>query len=119
MKGQGGSLGPDLTQVAGKLNAAAIVEALVNPSASITFGFEGTTLTLNDGETIQGFLRGAGDPLLIQNIATGTQEAVPQEMISKRETMGQSLMPAAASLGLQSQDVADLAAFLSSLQGAQ
>jgi mono/diheme cytochrome c family protein/cytochrome c551/c552 len=38
--GQGGAIGPDLTHVGGRLNAAGIREAILLPNAKVTKGFE-------------------------------------------------------------------------------
>lgn len=113
--GEGGSLGPDLTYTGSKLTPAAILDSLLNPSASIAFGFEGTVITLKDGETVTGFLLGAGDPILIKDISTGERRAIPGADVEKREPSNKSLMPEASGLGLQAQDLADLTAYLSGL----
>ncbi|MEE2888158.1 MAG: c-type cytochrome, partial [Planctomycetota bacterium] len=115
VKGKGGQIGPDLTDIAQKFNTAVILENLIDPSANISLGFEASIITTKDKSEIFGFVVGEGDPLLIKD-ASGTQHAIDKRDISKREKMQQSLMPAAALLNLKAQDLADIVAYLKSIR---
>ena len=110
--GKGGSLGPDLTTIGAKFDAPALLDSLLNPSASITFGYELTVVTLKSGEVVTGFVQGTGDPLLVADVVTGRQRAIKASDTASTEQMKTSLMPSATSLGLKNQDLADLVAFL-------
>ncbi len=50
----GGIQGPDLTLVAERLNAAKLVESLVNPNAEISEGYGLASVTLANGELVMG-----------------------------------------------------------------
>lgn len=54
--GEGSDVGPDLTNVADRLNREELLEAMVNPNARIAPGYGSVTLTLDSGETISGML---------------------------------------------------------------
>ncbi len=110
--GKGGAIGPDLSTIGSKFDASAILDALINPSASITFGYEATVVTLKNGEAVTGFVVGAGDPLLLADIAPRQQRAIPASEIASTERLKTSLMPPVTSLGLKDQDLADLVEFL-------
>lgn len=110
--GTGGAIGPDLTAVGSKFDAPALLDALLNPSAAITFGYEATVVTLASGEAITGYVVGAGDPLLLTDVATGGQRAIPTGEITATDRLATSLMPSVTSLGLAHQDLADLVEFL-------
>ena len=115
VKGKGGLIGPDLTDIAQKLNTALILENMINPSANISLGYEASVITKKDGTEVLGFVVGEGDPLLIRD-ASGVQHAINKKDLVKREKMKQSLMPAANLLGLKAQDLADIVAYLRSLK---
>jgi putative membrane-bound dehydrogenase-like protein len=110
--GAGADVGPALDGWGRGKSAEVIATAIVNPSAEIVFGYEGTELRTHDGLTIQGVLIKQGDPLMIRNMGGGTQ-IVPADKIAGRRRMRESLMMSAAQLGLTPQDVADLVAYLS------
>ena len=88
-----------------------MLDAMLNPSAAVAFGFEPWMITKNDETTVTGILVGAGDPVLIKDV-TGRQHAVPAKDIATREQLDISIMLPATSLALTAQDLADLASFL-------
>jgi putative heme-binding domain-containing protein len=110
--GKGGSVGPDLTTIGAKFGAPALLDALLNPSANITFGYEATIVTLKNGESVTGYVVGAGDPMLVTDLATGRQRAIKASDTASTEQLKTSLMPSATGLGLKNQDLADLMEFL-------
>jgi quinoprotein glucose dehydrogenase len=54
--GQGSDVGPDLTDVASRLNRSQLLQSMVNPNARIAPGYGTVTLTMDDGEVIRGQL---------------------------------------------------------------
>jgi putative heme-binding domain-containing protein len=90
-----------------------IATALIQPSAEIAHGYEGTEIKTKDGVTIQGILIKEGDPLMIRSMG-GVTQFVPADRVASRRRMPRSLMMSAAQLGLTAQDVADVIAFLRS-----
>jgi putative heme-binding domain-containing protein len=95
-----------------------IIEAVLNPSASIAMGFEAVSVTTKDGKSVAGFVLSAGDPLLIKDLA-GNQIAIAANNVATNEKLKASLMPAGGALGLAAQDVADIAAYLVSIRPAE
>ncbi len=107
--------GPTLSQWGAGRDTKAIAEALINPSAGIAHGFDGTEIKMKSGNTIQGLsLSGSGKAkLLIMKVFPGGQEVqVNTKNVKERKEMMNSLMLSAGQLGLSSQDVADIAAYL-------
>ena len=88
-----------------------MLDALLNPSASIAFGFEPWLITKKDDTTLTGMLVGAGDPVLLKDV-NGEQHAIAAKDIASRERLGVSLMLPATSLALSAQDLADLTTYL-------
>ena len=109
--GAGAELGPALDGWGRGKSADVVATALIQPSAEIAHGYEGTELKTKDGLTIQGILLKEGDPLMMRSMGNVTQ-IIPADRVASRRRMTQSLMISAAQLGLTAQDVADIVAFL-------
>ena len=107
--------GPDLTGWAGRQSTQVAVNAIVNPSLDIAHGFDGREVVLKDGTIVHGVIESYGDPLLIRSMG-GVRQMVPQERIERVNWYGRSLMLSADQLGLNEQDVADLVAYLKTVQ---
>jgi putative membrane-bound dehydrogenase-like protein len=109
--GLGRELGPDLTDTAVKFNRETLLDAILNPSASIAFGYEPWLITTRNGETFSGFILGDGEMVILRDIS-GEQRSIPSSQITRREKQKVSLMPDNLGLGLQPQQLADLVEFL-------
>jgi putative heme-binding domain-containing protein len=109
--GAGADLGPTLDGWGRGKSAEVIATAIVNPSAEIAHGYEGTEIRTKDGVTIQGVLLKEGDPLMMRSMG-GISQIIPGDRVAQRGRYPGSLMMSAAQLGLTAQDVADLVAFL-------
>jgi putative heme-binding domain-containing protein len=90
-----------------------IAKALVQPSAEIAHGYDGTEIKTKDGVTIQGVLIKQGDPLMMRSMG-GITQIIPADRVASRRPLPGSLMMSAAQLGLSAQEVADIIAFLRS-----
>ena len=95
-----------------------IVRAIAEPSAEISLGYEGTEVLLKDGGVIHGIAFNNSDlwlesalPLVIQS-AVGIIQLIPKDRIKKKSDFKRSLMYDPATLGLEAQDIADIAAWL-------
>jgi putative heme-binding domain-containing protein len=109
--GVGADLGPALDGWARGKSAEVIATALVRPNAEIALGYDGTELRTKEGLTIQGVLIKEGDPLMMRSMGNVTQ-IIPADRVATRRRLPTSLMLSAAQLGLTTQDVADVIAFL-------
>ena len=111
--GTGADLGPALDGWGRGKSADVIATALINPSAEIAHGYEGTEIKTKDGLTIQGVLLKQGDPLMMRSMG-GITQIIPADRVASRRPLPGSLMMSAAQLGLSAQEVADIIAFLRS-----
>jgi len=111
LEGNGPAYGPELRGFATRQGREAVVTAIVEPSASIALGYEGTTLKLKAGGQIDGLLQSNNDPVLIKSTG-GVSQLVPKKLIGGQSKMGKSLMMSGEQLGLNAQEVADIAAWL-------
>ena len=101
----------NLTGWAKRQTTDVLLNSVINPSAEIASGFNGTELKTKDGLVIQGLLLSEGDPLIVQS-ASGLTQMVPKGRVASRKGLGRSLMMSADQLGLSAQDLADINAFL-------
>ena len=106
--------GPELTTFGKQQTTAVLVEAIAQPSATISHGFEGSEIKTKDGLTITGMILSSGDPLIIKCMG-GLVQTVPSARIDSVTKMNKSLMYEPAQLGLTAQNIADVVAYLKSL----
>ena len=102
---------PSLTGWTKRQTTEVFLNSVINPSADIAQGFNGTQLKLKSGDEIHGLVLSEGDPLIVQS-AGGLTQTVPRNRIAERNGLGRSLMLSADQLGLTPQDLADLNAWL-------
>ena len=108
----GNDVGPELTQIHQKLDKNALLDAILNPSAGIAFGYEPWLVTTKNGQTYYGFLVSDGEQSVVIKGVTGQKHTIPTENVASRKQFKNSLMPRPESMGLKPQQIADLAAFL-------
>lgn len=110
----GVDLGPELTSFGKQQTTEAIIDAIVQPSATISHGFEGSEVKTKDGLTIVGLVVLDGDPLIIKSIG-GLVQTVPRARIASVQGLKKSLMWEPQQLGLTAQTIADIVAYLKGL----
>ncbi len=111
--GRGGDIGPDLTAIAQKYGRMEMLDAILNPSRAIAFGYDTWIVETTDGELVSGFLLAEGDDLMIKDTA-GRRRILAAADVASRHKMKSSTMPDNVALGLAAQDLADLVSFLQS-----
>jgi len=107
----GTEFAPNLTGWAKRQTTEVLLNSVINPSADIASGFNGTEIKTKDGITLHGIVQSEGDPLILQS-AAGLTQTVPKNRVASRKGLGRSLMMSADQLGLLPQDLADVAAWL-------
>lgn len=108
----GAQIGPELTGISKKLDAPALLQAILNPDAAIVFGYEPLLVTEKNGESHFGFLLSENEQLLVLKDLSGTRISIDKKNITVRKKQDHSLMPSAASMKLQEADLANVLAFL-------
>ncbi len=115
--GDGGNRGPDLTSLASRFGAAAVFEAIVEPSRVTSDQFAGSVLTKRDGSTLFGVVAKAfhGDTEVFEVIpasADAEPVMVPAALVAKVEKSPLSPMPAGLVNGMSAAELRQLLAFL-------
>lgn len=114
--GIGTEFGPNLSEIGGKLGKDALVTSILEPSAGISFGYEGVMLTLTDGSEKTGYILSENEKEVTLREAEGIATAYPKDEIEERTRLTLSLMPEDLEKGMSAQDLADLLEFLASLK---
>jgi putative membrane-bound dehydrogenase-like protein len=107
----GADVGPDLTAIHTKFDRAGLIDAIVQPNAAIAFGFAGEVFVIEDDDPRIGFLQADGTTVSIRD-GYGRLLTFDRERVTSRLPLKSSLMPDPVALGLNEQDVADIAAYL-------
>jgi putative heme-binding domain-containing protein len=110
----GVDFGPDLSTFGKQQTTEILVQAITEPGATISHGFEGSEVKTKDGLTITGMVLSSGDPLIIKCMG-GLVQTVPRARIKSVKKMEKSLMYEPSQLGLTAQGIADIVAYLKSL----
>jgi putative membrane-bound dehydrogenase-like protein len=110
-EGLGGSIGPDLSAIHQKYDGKGILNAMLHPSASLAFGYDNWTLQLDDGRTLAGSILADGDSIVLRDLS-GKRSVIDADRVTGRHKSSVSTMPSALALGLEAQDLADLAILL-------
>jgi putative heme-binding domain-containing protein len=103
----GPDYGPELKGFGSRQPPEVIAKSLIDPSADIAHGYEGTAIQLKDGKWIDGQIIADGDPIVIRSTG-GFSQKVPKNQVASRKPLDRSLMLGADQLGLGAQDIADI-----------
>jgi putative heme-binding domain-containing protein len=106
-------IGPNLTHISSKLDKSGLYEAIVYPNSSIVFGYEAFNIEMKDENRYYGFLLSENENNLTIKDLAGKQIVLKKSEVKSKVKETKSLMPAAKSLNISPQELADLLAYLS------
>ena len=113
--GEGGIVGPSLKGIASRLTREQLLQALIEPSARIAPGYGTISLTLTDGQEVNGSVISETE----QEIQLKTNEAEPLRIavsrIKSRENYPSSMPPMGSMLSKR--EIRDVVEYLASLKG--
>jgi putative heme-binding domain-containing protein len=114
--GQGSEVGPDLSQVGGKLDRTHLIESILDPSAEITQGYHATVIETRTGRIVSGIVKSesATDVTLVD--IQGKRITIAVRDIESRSISKVSPMPAGLADGMTPGEFTDLIAYLTSLR---
>ena len=107
----GVEFGPTLAGWGSGQDRETILKAIIDPSADLAHGYEGTELVVKGDKRIQGFVQAEGDPLVIR-VFGGEDLVIAAKDIKSRKKMKSSLMAPASKLGLDAQQIRDVVEYL-------
>ena len=116
VRGEGREVGPALSEIGTKLPKEALLEAILDPSAGISFGFEGWQLQLKSGDDAYGIkVSDATDEVAIKD-ANGIVTRFKRSEIASMQQSKTSIMPSGLQQTMTTQELVDLIEYLSSLK---
>lgn len=115
IEGLGKDVGPDLSEIGKKLGKDALYEAILNPSAGISVGYEGWEITLDSGEEFSGILLSEQEERLTMRNLLGESVIIPQEEVFEKRQMSVSIMPDGLGQMIGQTNLVNLVEYLSQL----
>ena len=115
VEGFGKDVGPDLSEIGKKLGKDALYEAILDPSAGISVGYEGWEITLESGEEFSGILLSEQDGQITMRNLLGESVVIPQEDVFEKRRMNVSIMPSGLEQVINQTDLVNLVEYLSQL----
>lgn len=108
--------GPALTEIGDKLSKEALYAAILDPSAGISFGYEGWVVVRKDGAQLQGYIMGETGETLTLKIMGGVAIPIPKREIAERKPLSESLMTPNLQQLISEQQLIDLVEYLATLR---
>jgi quinoprotein glucose dehydrogenase len=112
--GTGGAVGPSLTHIGDVLTREQLLQSLVEPSARLAPGYGTVSLTLKDGQIVNGTLAKESAEELTINTSDAEPLVIPVARIAKRENMPSGMPP--MGLLLSKREIRDVVEFLVNLK---
>jgi quinoprotein glucose dehydrogenase len=112
--GQGGEVGPSLSNIGNVLTREQILQALVEPSARLSPGFGMVMLTLKDGTSAAGILAQENEHELVLKTSEAEPLKIAVARIAKRENVPSSMPPMGTIMSKR--EIRDVVEFLSGLK---
>ncbi|MBD0295667.1 MAG: c-type cytochrome [Flavisolibacter sp.] len=109
---EGSAIGPELTSIGRKFDKTELLDAIINPSAAIVFGYEPWLINTKDGASLYGFLISENKQAVVLKDVAGQKHVIPVAKINTKKKQDKSLMPDPVNNGLTDQDLADVAEYL-------
>ncbi|MEN9573592.1 MAG: hypothetical protein RL514_1447 [Verrucomicrobiota bacterium] len=116
VNGQGVDFGPALSEIGSKLGKDALLEAILDPSAGISFGYEAWSVESKDGEEFFGLLVSETGEELSVKTQGGAVTKLKKATLARRQQSKLSIMPAGLQQTMTPQELADLLEYLATLK---
>jgi putative heme-binding domain-containing protein len=112
---EGGAVGPDLTQLAGRFSAREILESVVEPSKVISDQYQAVTIVTEDGKSVTGrIVNLSNNNLMVSTnmLEPGSLTTVDARLVESITPSKLSMMPEGLLNTLRDDEVRDLIAYL-------
>jgi putative membrane-bound dehydrogenase-like protein len=108
--------GPHLVDIGKRYSPAELVESILKPSAKIAQGYESYNFAMADGRVISGFVVSEGASSVSVRESSGALRELKRADIDERRRQEVSVMPEGIAADLTPERLADLVAYLQSLE---
>ena len=116
VRGEGRDVGPALSEIGTKLPKEALYEAILDPSAGISFGFEAWQLQLKSGDDAFGIKASDTAEEIAIKDTNGIVTRYKRAEITAMQQMKISIMPAGLQMTMTTQELVDLVEYLAGLK---
>jgi putative membrane-bound dehydrogenase-like protein len=116
---KGVDFGPGLGAIGAKLPKEALYDAIINPNAGISMGFETSEVRLRSGGLAMGIVRSETQDEVVLVLPGGALQKVPRTDVQQIKKLTVSMMPSGLNQALTQQDLVDLVEYLSTLRDAK
>ena len=116
VRGLGNWVGPELSSIGVKYGKDALLDAILNPSASISFGYQTSAIATTDGRVLSGLVVHQSPEELVLKTAEGQRVTIPAGDVEERKEVNKSVMPDGLATTMSSGELVDLLAYLESLR---
>lgn len=116
VNGVGVDFGPALSEIGSKLAKEAMYDAILNPSAGISFGYEGWEVKMKDGTTWVGMVASETDGELVLKVPGGVLQKCAKGEVVSRTKLTASLMTPNLHTVIPEADLVDLVEYLMTLK---
>jgi putative heme-binding domain-containing protein len=113
---EGIDFGPALSEIGTKLPKEALYAAIFDPSAAISFGYEGFELKTKKGDTYIGMMAGETDAEVSLKVPGGVVIKTPRSDVAEKKKLEASLMPAGLVAAFSEEELVDLVEYLVTLK---
>lgn len=117
MRGEGGNIGPDLTQLGNRFTTKDMLEAILDPNKVVSDQYAATVFVMKDGSSVVGRLTNENDNtyFVSQNpFAPQTLREIPKSEVTSTKLSRISLMMPGLINSLNNEELKDLMAYLMS-----
>jgi putative heme-binding domain-containing protein len=115
MRGEGGAIGPDLTQLGTRFSSKDMLESIIEPNKTVSDQYAATVFTMKDGSSILGRLISENDNTytVSQNpFAPETLREIPKQDVASTKYSYISTMYPGLVNGMNEEELKDLIAYL-------
>ena len=119
VNGAGKEVGPDMSEIGGKLTREALFESILFPSAAISHNFETYVVVLKNGETHSGILLSQTAAEVVIKGADALSRKFPKAQVLALKKDKLSMMPADLQKQMSAQELVDVVAYMTTLKKAK
>ena len=116
VRGAGKEVGPDLSEIGGKLSKEALFISILDPSAGISHNYETYLIELASGNVLSGIVLSQTDEVVLLKTKEAIEKSIKKEDIELMKKSETSLMPADLVKTITQKQLADIVDYLSTLK---
>lgn len=116
VQSEGKEVGPDLTEIGGKLSPDALFVSILDPNAGISHNYESYSVVTTSGNVLTGLLINRTDQSVTIRTPEAIDKEIPTEEIDELQKNKTSLMPADLQKLMSVQDLVDVVDYLTTLK---